>query len=379
MRESKFTSFIAGILIGAMVVVGGSAYYLGFSLEQMSRMAKILFLIKSESLEDVANRDLIEGALRGLVGALEDPYSAYLDPREFEQLESHMEGSYGGVGIWVGLREDSRITVISPIKGSPAYREGIKAGDVIVKINDEDTVDMAMDVAVSKMKGQPGTQVTLGVSREGANEILKFTVTREQINIPSVEGKILEDHPGIAYVDLTHFSHNTAGDFARELADLERQGFKGLIIDLRNNPGGSLQAAVEVADLLVAEGPIVHIVDSRKTHVFNSTSKSINVPLVLLVNGGSASASEIVAGAVKDSGVGTLVGTRTFGKGIVQSVFELSGGTALKLTTSKYLTPHKHDIHQVGIEPHVVVEAGNEAGGLDNQLLKAIEVLQSKL
>lgn len=376
-KSRSIKNFIAGILVGMLLIVTISASFLGINMAQLGRTAQIILLIKSESLVEVDNRQLLEGAMKGLVGSLKDPYSAYLDAKEYEQLETQMEGSYGGIGIYVGMREDNRLTVISPIKGTPADKAGVLAGDIIMKIDQVETLDMDMDVAVSMMKGKEGTDVVISVLREGNSQLMDIKITREIINIPSVEGQMLEEEPAIAYVDIVSFAHNTPSDLAELLADLAKENFKGMIIDLRNNPGGSLQAAVEVADFFVPEGPIVHIVDNRRSEEFTASGKALKVPLVVLVNEGSASASEILAGAIKDSSAGTIVGTTTFGKGIVQSVFTLNSGTALKLTTAKYLTPDMHDIDKKGIEPDVVVELDRE-GGTDNQLEKAIEVLKAK-
>lgn len=355
-----------------------TGYFLFSVNEHMGRAVRVISILKSESLEGVTSEQMFEGAIKGIVGSLEDPYSVYMDPREYEQLETNMGGSYGGVGIWVGMQEGNRLTVISPIKGSPAYEKGLEPGDVIVRIGDLDTSSMDMDTAVEHMKGEPGTEVVLGIQRSEQRELLEVAITREIINIPSVEAEIMEDHPNIAYIDMIMFSHTTAGDLAGLLAELEQTGYEGIVLDLRDNPGGSLEAAIEVSDFFVPEGPIVHIVSSRENVQIDATGSRIDKPLVVLVNGGSASASEIVAGAIRDSGAGTVVGTKTFGKGLIQTVYELDGGTAVKLTTAKYLTPDKHDIDKKGIEPQHKVEADPEAGK-DVQLEKAIEILNEKI
>jgi carboxyl-terminal processing protease len=334
--------------------------------------------MKLESLEKVPNRQLIEGAMKGMVGSLKDPYSAYMEPREYKQLEAHMEGSYGGIGIYVGMRDENRLTIVSPIKGTPGFKAGLKSGDIIVKIDDVETYDMDLDTAVGMMKGQPGTQVMLGIFREGSLQLLEVEITREVINIPAVEGKIMEQQPEIAYIEIFTFSNNTSRDLAHMLANLEQdKNFKGVILDLRNNPGGSLQVAIEVAGFFVPPGPVVHIMDSRGTETISADGNYLDKPLVVLVNKGSASASEILAGAIKDREAGILVGTKTFGKGLVQSVYQLPRGGALKLTTAKYLTPNMHDINKKGIEPHVEVEQKKDSDQ-DIQLEKAIEILKTK-
>ncbi|MDW7674646.1 MAG: S41 family peptidase [Bacillota bacterium] len=378
MRRSWIGGFLAGIVLTAFLVTAIGAAFLGTNIHQLTRMFKVAALVKSESLNDVTNQMLIEGMMKGLVGSLKDPYSVYMEPKDYQELEAHMEGSYGGVGIYVGMRDENRLTVVSPIKGTPASKSGIQAGDIIMKIDEVETLDMDMDTAVSMMKGEPGTSVTLSIFREGNHQLLSFEIVREIINIPSVDGEILENEPEIAYVDIATFSYTTTKDLAHLLAELQKENYKGIILDLRNNGGGSLQTAIEVAEFFVPPGPIVHIVDSRSTETITSTKTPLEVPLVVLVNGGSASASEILAGAIKDRDAGTLVGTKTFGKGLVQTIYQLSGGTALKLTTAKYLTPEMIDINETGIEPDVAVELNLETEE-DEQLQQAIEILKQAI
>jgi carboxyl-terminal processing protease len=283
----------------------------------------------------------------------------------------------------VGLR-DNKITVVAPIEGTPGAKAGIKSGDVIVKINDKPTESMDIDEAVAIMKGEPGTEVKVGISRPGVEKLLEFAIIREIINVPTVEGEILQEHPDIAYIRISMFASNTDEAFTEEMNELKEKGFKALIIDLRYNPGGDLQSVVNVAGQLIPEGPVVHIVSNdNKTQTLNAPGNNINVPIVVLINEGSASASEILAGAIKDTGVGKLIGTTTFGKGIVQSIYFLNQGAGLKLTTAKYLTPAKNDIHGKGIEPDIVVELPEYIPGQediqDTQLLKAIEVLKEQI
>lgn len=377
-KRRVITGFMAGVITTVFLLVTVTGAFFVANEQNLARAIRVISIIKTDALETVSTDQMIEGAIKGIVGSLDDPYSVYMEPRDYEQLESHMEGSYGGVGIWVGMREENELTVISPIKGSPASKEGLLPGDVIVKIDEHDTHNMDMDRAVELMKGEPGTEVVLSIYRKGVRELKEFTIVREIINIPSVDGKILEEERDIAYIDITMFSNTTSKDLAHKLAEFNKEGFKGLILDLRDNPGGGLLAAYEVAEFFVPEGPIVHIVDSRRTQTLEASGKALNIPLVVLVNQGSASASEIVAGAIRDSNAGTLVGTQTFGKGLVQTVFPLDGGTAVKLTTAKYLTPDKHDIDKKGIEPDYIVELSAEDPE-DLQLQKAIELLKEKI
>jgi len=349
----------------------------------LGQLVQVVALVKANFLWDVEIGQLIEGAITGLVESLGDQYSAYMNAEKFQELQRHIQGSFGGIGIYVGVREGN-ITVIAPIEGTPAAKAGIKAGDVIAKINGKATVNMDIDEAVSLMKGEPGTEVKVSIERPGQEKPLEFTLVREIINVPTVAGEILPQNPDIAYLRISMFASNTDEALSKELEMLEEKGFKGLIIDLRDNPGGDLQSVVNIAGYFVPAGPIVHIVDNNNNlQTFSAPGNNLEIPLVVLINGGSASASEILAGAIKDTKTGTLIGTNTFGKGIVQSIYFLNEGAGLKLTTAKYLTPNKNDIHEKGIAPDIVVELPEYAPGQefveDTQLKKAIEVLEERI
>ncbi|NLW23968.1 MAG: PDZ domain-containing protein [Clostridia bacterium] len=349
----------------------------------LGQLVQVVALVKANFLWDVEIGQLIEGAITGLVESLGDQYSAYMNAEKFQELQRHIQGSFGGIGIYVGVREGN-ITVIAPIEGTPAAKAGIKAGDVIAKINGKATVNMDIDEAVSLMKGEPGTEVKVSIERPGQENPLEFTLVREIINVPTVAGEILPQNPDIAYLRISMFASNTDEALSKELEMLEEKGFKGLIIDLRDNPGGDLQSVVNIAGYFVPAGPIVHIVDNNNNlQTFSAPGNNLEIPLVVLINGGSASASEILAGAIKDTKTGTLIGTNTFGKGIVQSIYFLNEGAGLKLTTAKYLTPNKNDIHEKGIAPDIVVELPEYAPGQefveDTQLKKAIEVLEERI
>jgi carboxyl-terminal processing protease len=375
--------FVLMVLISFTVtaLVGGLFFT---NYENIGQLFQVAALIKSEFLWPAETGKLIEGAIEGMVNSLGDEYSVYMNAEKFQELQSHIQGAFGGIGIYVGVRE-KKITVIAPIEGTPGARAGIKAGDVIAKINGKHTEDMDIDEAVSIMKGEPGTKVKLSIARPGLEKLLEFTITREIINVPTVEGQILKENPDIAYIRIAMFASNTDEAFAKEMEELLQKGFKALIIDLRDNPGGDLDTVVNIARYFVPEGPIVHIVNNdNKTETRFATGNIIKVPVTVLINGGSASASEILAGAIKDTGVGTLIGTKTFGKGIVQSIYFLNQGAGLKLTTAKYLTPNKNDIHQKGISPDIEIELpeyipGQKELPRDTQKLKAIEVLEGKI
>jgi carboxyl-terminal processing protease len=375
--------------------------------QNVGTLTRVISLIEKNYLEKVTAATLVEGAVRGVVESLDDPYSVYMPAKEFKKLQEQVKGFFGGIGIFVDTRGD-QLTVAKPIEGTPAYKKGIKSGDVIVKINDKETKGMDPDVAINMMRGPVGTKVKLVVFRKSAHKLLTFEITREEIEVPTVEGKILPD-TDIAYIQLSLFTTVTddeLGDVLKKLikertgkevspanfqefkGELKKSGIRGIILDLRDNPGGELEAATQVADLFIPEGPIVFI-DYRagQDEIHEADDNRIDLPLAVLVNGGSASASEIVAGAVKDTKAGTVVGTKTFGKGVVQSIFPLQNDAGLKLTTARYLTPKKHDINKKGITPDVVVEIPEEAAPgtekyaeeKDAQMQKAVSILQEKI
>lgn len=359
------------------------------NLGNVGRIVKVVALIKSQAIQPVDMNQLMEGAAQGIVASLGDPYSTYLEPESYEELTEHMTGTYGGVGLLVSMEQDNRLTVVSPFKGTPAYEAGIMSGDWIVEIDGQDTTSMTLEKAAKLMQGEPGTQVTLTVWREGVEGLKKFVVTREIINIPSVEGELLPlGNHQVAYINITQFSQQTVEELDGILEELGSD-YKGIILDLRDNPGGVLQAALDVASRFVPPGPIVHIEGKHRSETFEAPGGNLELPVVVLVNQGSASASEIVAGAIKDRGVGILVGETTFGKGLVQTVFPLDRGAAVKLTTAKYLTPNKVDINQKGIEPNIVVEMPPELHRkvalnspnvkIDPQLQEALKVLRQKI
>jgi len=338
------------------------------------RVIKALQIVKSRYVEEVSSDTLMAGAIKGMVKSLNDPHSIYMDAKTFKEFMIETEGSFGGVGIVIGMK-DKLLTVIAPIEGTPGEKAGIKSGDQIIKIDGQDTKDMALDEAVNKIRGQEGSKIVLTLMR--GQEVQDYTLTRSNIQIKTVAGKMLENN--IGYIRLSMFNENTGNEFIRKLQELEKQGMKALVLDLRDNPGGLLNESVKVASQFVPKGPVVSVVTrdgQRETHTSNL--ETTKYPVVILVNGGSASASEIVAGAAQDTGAGTLVGTKTYGKGSVQTVVRLDEGSAIKLTIAKYLTPKDRSINGVGIEPDIVVELP-ESKDKDVQLDKALEVLKSKM
>jgi len=338
------------------------------------KLLEVMQIIKSDYVEATGVEKLMDGAVKGAVNSLGDPHSIYMDAKMYKEFMIETEGSFGGVGIVLGVR-DKVLTVISPIEGTPSEQAGIKGGDQITKIDGLDTKDMALDEAVNKIRGTIGTQVTLTITR--GQEVKDYSLVRSNIQIKSVAGKMLPD--SIGYIRISSFNETTGSDFIHKYRELEQAGMKGLILDLRDNPGGLLQECIKVANLLVPKGPIVSVVSrTGEKETMQSSLEEVPYPLVVLVNGGSASASEIVAGAVQDTQAGVLVGTKTYGKGSVQTIKYLYDGTAIKLTIAKYLTPADRSINGIGIEPNVVVDLPADAKK-DIQFDKAIEIVKSKL
>lgn len=325
-------------------------------------------------LEEVTDEQLFEGAYKGLFNAL-DPYSNYLTPDEFRSLTTEIADSFGGVGIQLGIR-DGRIIVIVPIMGAPAHKAGIKTGDEIVSVDNTDVRGMNFDRAINMILGKPGTKVTLGIQRNEHREVLYFEIVRELISVNSAQAYIISEN--IGYIALSQFNQKSGETAAKALKEFAGQNLKGIILDLRNNPGGLLEEAVNVAELFVPKGPIVYVEHkNKKIQSFYSKTPKLGIPLAVLVNEGSASASEIVAGAIQDTKSGTIIGTKTFGKGTVQSLLPLHSGGAIKLTVANYMTPSKKKISGIGITPDIIIEnhQKKDLENLDKLDKKALEAL----
>lgn len=358
------------------------------NVNNVGRLVHVMQLISSDYMEKVTTDQLVEGATKGIVDILGDPYSTYMNAKENQELFQMLEGKFGGVGIVLSLKDPKKLVVLRPIKNSPASKAGIQSGDIVSKINDAETSGMEQEKAVGMMRGDPGTKVNLALYRESTNKTFTVSLTRENITVPTVDGEALPGNPDIAYISISQFASDTGTELKETLNNMNIKKFKGLILDMRYNHGGELNAAVQVASNFIPEGPVVFIVD-KQGHIDTKMAAGtyLGMPMVVLVNEESASAAEIVAGAIKDKGTASLVGVKTFGKGIVQTIFPLGGGTSVKLTTAKYLTPNKVNIHKKGIEPDVKVELikGQPATisptdtNFDPQLQKALQTLQGKL
>ncbi len=326
-------------------------------LEELRLFTEVFQRIKSAYVEPVSDAKLLEDALRGMLAGL-DPHSTYLVEEEFANLQEHTSGEFGGLGIEVGM-EDGFVRVIAPIDDTPAQRAGVKAGDLITKLGDRAVQGMDLNEAIGLMRGKPGTTLLLTIIREGEEKPLEIEVERAVIQVASVKSRLLDNEYG--YLRITQFQVDTGKELNRQLEKLTAEAsLKGLILDLRNNPGGVLQAAVEVSDAFLTEGLIVYTegrLDEAK-HEFRATSKTTigDIPVVVLINGGSASASEIVAGALQDQKRAVIMGQDSFGKGSVQTILPLSKDRALKLTTARYFTPSGRSIQAQGILPDIRVE-----------------------
>ena len=351
--------FVLTLSLGGTVASKGTDS--GATYEQLRLFTEVLSIVQSQYVDEVPPKELIYSAIKGTLRGL-DPHSSFLDPESYREMQVETSGSFGGLGIEITLRDDI-LTVVTPIEGTPAYRAGIQPGDRIIKIDGLGSKDMQLADAVKRMRGKPGTKVTLSIMREGFQEPKDFDITREQIRVHSVRSHDLGN--GIAYVKLRQFQEQTPGDLSSALEKFSKTGMKALLLDLRNNPGGLLTAAVEVTEEFVDDGKLVVYTEGRVRNQnmrFSAHAKKAypTLPMVVLVNQGSASASEIVAGALQDWGRAILVGTQTFGKGSVQTIIPLSDGSGLRLTTAKYFTPKGRSIHGKGITPDIVVEVPKE-------------------
>jgi carboxyl-terminal processing protease len=395
MRQHRRTLLAAlvGCLAGVLIATG--AWWFTRDSRQASRipagderlLTEVMGLIHDDYVDKTDDHMLMSNAIRGMVGEL-DPHSAFMDKGEFEDLKIATEGNYSGIGVEV-TAEEGVLTVIAPLDGSPAARAGIRPGDAILSIDGELLRNEALDEAIGRIRGEPGTVVRLGIGREPLPNPIEFSIVRAMVSVHSVRHDMLE--PGYGYLRISQFSETTGPDTQAAVRALEREAggrLRGLVLDLRNNPGGVLDAAVEVSDAFLEDGTIVSAEGRSPESCFRMEAGdgdlSRGAPIAVLVNEGSASAAEIVAGALRDNGRAKLLGQKTFGKGSVQTVLPLEDGQALKLTTSRYYTPSGVSIHERGIEPDIALPepdetalAAADAGERDPEILAAVEWLKS--
>lgn len=362
LKRKQHIKLWLALLIAVVFGTIGSGFYLNLSAngaetyKGLKLFSDVIELVENNYVDPVDSKELIDKAIQGMVHSL-DPHSSLLSPDDFKELQIDTQGEFTGIGISITMK-DGFVTVISPIEGTPAYKAGIKAGDKIIKVNGKATVDLRE--AVKMMRGPKGTEVLVTIAREEVKKPIDFKLIRDIIPVESVKAIVLK--PGYGYIWVTNFRDNTTDDLVSELEKLEstKIPLKGLILDLRDNPGGLLNQAIEVSDLFIEKGTILSIKGRKEknTQIYKATPNKIkrNYPIVLLINGGSASASEIVAGALQDQKRALILGTSSFGKGSVQSVEKLRDGYGLKLTIARYYTPSGRSIQAKGIQPDIIVK-----------------------
>jgi carboxyl-terminal processing protease len=372
-KSAAFTLFLilivasTGIFIGRWSVTSVNAE--GEEYEELRLFTEVLAKVKRDYVEDVKTKDLVYGAIKGMLNSL-DPHSSFMSPEAYREMQVETKGEFGGIGIQIGLK-DGFLTVIAPIEDTPAYKAGLKAGDRILEIGGSSTKDMTLQDAVSKMRGAPKSPVKIGIMREGWKETKNYNIIREIIKIKSVKSKILDGN--IGYIRINQFQEQTAEDVSAALKKLTDSNAASLILDLRNNPGGLLNSAIDVSGRFLPKEKLVVYTKTRtgdKSEFFTDGESHFSKPMIVLVNQGSASASEIVAGALKDWNRAVILGTQTFGKGSVQTVIPLSGNAGLRLTTAKYYTPNGKSIQNTGITPDIVVKLEAKNGEKEHPVIR---------
>ena len=352
--------------------------------ETKNGIIKLLALksqIEEEYYQDVDSKTLMEGAIKGMFESLDDPYSAYFTQEEYESYMASATGIYEGIGVVVSEDDNQNTFVIAPQKGTPADLAGIQSGDQIIRVDGEDVTTLGVDEVVSRVRGPADSQVTVTIARDGQE--MDFTLTRSSIETTTVDSRVID---GVGYIQISEFASNTAEEFNSQLDNLLSQNITGLVIDLRSNPGGNVQVAVDIADRLLGETVVVYTEDKdgNRTDYKSDAAEELDLPMVVLVDGGSASSSEILAGALQDTQAATLVGTTTYGKGVVQIIKGLDGEGGFEVTNSEYFTPNGRDIQGVGLEPDVTIEATDYmvnnyfTDEEDVQLQQALEVISQK-
>lgn len=367
--------FFLGVASGGYVAITGDEYKsYKETKEQYGKLAELQKYIENYYYVPVDSDALEEGMYKGLFWGLGDPYSAYLTAAEYEEIMISTKGEYQGIGVTIAPDELGFINVVAPIDDSPAQKAGILSGDKITAVAGKSYDGSTIDGAVAAMRGKPGTKVGITVLRSG--EILAFDITRANIVMQTVKSEIMEDN--IGYIRISSFEEHTAEDFKKHLRELEVKGVDGFVLDLRSNGGGLVDSSVEIADMLLEEGIVTYTEDRKgDRHTYKSKSGATKLPYVVLINEGTASSSEILTGAIKDNDGGKIIGTKSYGKGIIQSIEKLSNGDAVKMTVMQYFSPKGNAIHGLGIEPDEVVELLLEDQN-DKQLERAVEVLKGQ-
>lgn len=378
--------FAAGFFTNSLVSILNPQYQIQFSSdvsrENVMNFNQVKSMLMQNFYQEVDENKLLVGAIQGMAEVLEDPYTVYYTPEQMKDFKEKSQGSYVGIGVTVYMDDDEILTVSETFAGSPAKAVGMRNGDKIVKVDGEDVTSIKdSDLIVQKIRGIPDTKVDVTVYRPEVNDYIDFEITRQVINMVYIESKMLEDK--IGYVQLKLFDEDIAMDFANHVNQLIRDGARGLIVDLRNNPGGAYDQVVRMADMLVPSGLIVYTEDRNgRRQEERSDANELNMPMTVLINEFSASASEILSAAIKDYDKGTLIGKTTFGKGLVQSILELEGGAGIKITISKYYTPSGVCIHGIGVTPDIEIDNDQKyqyysveeiPEGEDRQLARAIE------
>ena len=350
---------------------------------------ELLFQVRDALLTkydgEIDDDTLLESAIKGMTKSLNDPYTVFMNAEEYKSFTEQSEGHFVGIGAQLGIKDD-KVTVVAPIEGSPAEKAGLKAGDIILKVDGQEIIEPNLEKTIAVIRGEKGNPVTLTVSREGS-EYLDITIVRDDIKVVSVKGEIIDGDVG--YIQISSFDEDVAKNFKDKVVELKSQGMKGMILDLRGNPGGFLGEAVSIASQFIPKGKVITYTIDKYGNKQESKSvggEAEGMPLVILIDGGSASASEVVTGALRDYEVGTIVGTNSFGKGVVQQLIEFKDGSGgLKVTTSKYYTPNGENIHKIGIKPEIEVEIPKEIleaeynRSIDPQFNKGLEVIKEKI
>ena len=378
MKKSFIFGFLAGILISGLSIALCTVLLLGINADKVGNLTRFfgaMQFIESKYVDEVGDEQLIDGAISGMVKSLGDPHSIYLDEKLYRQLKEHTEGSFGGIGVYMGFKEGG-VQVVAVMPESPGERAGLQANDAIISVDGTAITELQLEEVVMRIRGEVGTEVELMIHREGEVD-RPYRITRDTIQVKTVDGKLMED--GIGYIRIVSFSEKSGEEFRKVYDDLLAQGMKGLIIDVRENPGGVITSCVDIARMVVPKGRIVSVIERDGTEEnYDSELEQPIEPMAILIDGNSASASEILAGALQDTKAAVVIGTKSYGKGSVQMLIPMFREDGLKLTIAKYYTPNGRSIDGIGIEPDIAVEFPADAES-DVQLDRALEVIRQRL